>query len=72
MIQIVEDRESLSVPKTRCGTRGYRSVADRERAIRQLARTGLNHFVCYRDVRAEFSLAYGVATWAGSTPYVSS
>lgn len=39
-------------------TRGYRSAADRRRAIAMLHRSGrYQRFVCYRDVRAEFALA---------------
>jgi len=74
MIMIVKDFKSKApeVLGTQTGTRGYRTAADRERSIKMLARRGLNYFVCYRDVQSEFALHYGVAFWAGSTPYVVS
>jgi len=50
--------------------RGYASRADRERAIKQLFRKGWNHFVCFRDVQSEFALQYGLALWAGNSPYI--
>ena len=55
--------------------RGYKTAADRKRAITML--TGMpyshpgfaddgkpiNYFTCYRDVQSEFALMYGHAEW---------
>lgn len=72
MIRILPDAESKApeVLGTPHYVRGYATAADRERAIKQLARRGLNHFVCYRDAQSEFALMAGACTWAGSRPYV--
>ena len=35
-------------------TRGYRTAADRRRAIAQLKRQGFDHFVEYRDTHGPF------------------
>ena len=43
--------------------RGYKTVADRDRAIAQLKKHGYNYFVCYRDTRAEFALDYARVQW---------
>lgn len=40
-------------------TRGYRTPADRNRAIAQLRKLGFDHFVRYRDTASEFALCYG-------------
>ena len=40
-------------------TRGYRTAADRERAISQLRRRGFDHFVRYRDTQSAHALCFG-------------
>mgnify|MGYP001615463564 FL=1 len=72
MVKIIDDAPSQAraVLGTPTGTRGYRTPADRNRAIAMLVRRGLNHFVCYRDVQSEFALQFCVAAWAGSHPYI--
>lgn len=40
-------------------TRGYRTRADRTRAIAQLKRAGYDHFVEYRDTHAPIALCFG-------------
>ena len=50
--------------------RGYATAADRDRAIRALTRLGFNHFVCYRDVQAEYALSAGWCDWAIGHPYI--
>lgn len=47
----------------RSGNRGYDTTGDRNRAIAALRLRGYNHFVCYRDTRADFALQYGTAAW---------
>jgi len=39
-------------------TRGYRTAADRKRAIAQLKRQGFDHFVEYRDTQAPVALCF--------------
>lgn len=47
-----------------CGTRGYASEADRDRAIAALRKThGANYFVKFRDVQSPFALSWGWAHW---------
>ena len=73
MTHVVKDfrSEAPEVLGTQTGVRGYASAADRERAIKMLARRGVNHFVCFKDVQAAFALSYGVAAWVGSgCPYI--
>ena len=43
-------------------TRGYRTVADRNRAIAQLRRQGYDHFVEYRDTAAPVALCFARST----------
>lgn len=40
-------------------TRGYATIADRDRAIAQLRRRGYDHFVRYRDTHAPVALCFG-------------
>lgn len=73
MVTIIADRASLDrqVLGTKHGVRGYKTAADRERAIKVMSRRGIaNHFVCYRDVRSEFALQFGSAAWVTGAPYV--
>lgn len=56
------------------GIRGYKSSADRKRAIKMMIRSGrFNHFVCFRDVKSEFALQFGFAEWARerNCPYIN-
>jgi len=43
-------------------TRGYRTHADRKRAIAQLRRAGYDHFVEYRDTAAPVALCFARST----------
>lgn len=53
-------------------SRGYRTSADRSRAIKNMFRRSegkVNYFVCYKDVHAEFALHFGHATWVSPGTY---
>jgi len=49
------------------GTRKYRTVADRKKAVDLLMKRGFNYFVGFKDADKErpAGLSYGVAEWAG-------
>lgn len=44
--------------------RGYTRASDRKRARTQLLKRGLNYFVFYRDVNAEFAMEATFVDWA--------
>jgi hypothetical protein len=56
----------------RWGTRGYDSAKARAQAIKQFRKSGLNHFVCYRDVQSDFALVFGWCDWvAPGSAYIA-
>ena len=64
-----EEIKETSMVKITNITRGYKTHADRKRALAQLFRRGFNYFVFYRDTQAQFALQFGNADWVKEGTY---
>jgi hypothetical protein len=64
MIEIMKGRSRRDCSPF--STRVYRTVADRNRALKQLAKRSFNYFICYRSANPDGpALSCGFANWVG-------